>query len=88
MSIENRIEVIRQRLQEAFSPTQLEVQDDSPQHTGHLGSQQGAGHYTVIIAADCFKGQSRVAAHREIYQVLQDLMRDDIHALKISILPK
>ncbi|MCE3239427.1 MAG: hypothetical protein K0R24_2408 [Gammaproteobacteria bacterium] len=86
MSIENRIEVIRQRLQDAFAPTHLEVQDDSPQHIGHLGSQQGAGHYTVIIAADCFKHKSRVAAHREIYQVLQDLMREDIHALKISIL--
>ena len=82
----NRIQVIHQRLQEAFSPTQLDVQDDSPHHKNHIGSQNGAGHYSIVIAADCFKNKSRVAAHREIYQALQDLMQNDIHALKISIL--
>jgi len=82
----NRIQVIHQRLQEAFSPTQLDVQDDSPQHKNHIGSQHGAGHYTIVIAADCFKNKSRVAAHREIYQVLQDLMHDEIHALRITVL--
>lgn len=83
MTPQERITLIQQRLQDAFTPTQLEVQDDSAQHKGHVGSQHGAGHYTVVIAADCFKGKSRVAVHREIYHILSDLIPKEIHALQI-----
>ncbi|MHB1949724.1 MAG: BolA family protein [Gammaproteobacteria bacterium] len=83
-----RIEIIRQRLQHAFAPEQLEILDDSEQHKGHAGSRGGAGHYTVIIAADCFNNLSRVDSHRKIYAVLQDLIPHEIHALKINIVKK
>lgn len=81
-----RIELIQQRLQQAFAPTQLEVLDDSEQHKGHAGSQGGAGHYTVMIAAACFHELSRIDAHREIYKVLNDLIPDQVHALRIKII--
>ncbi len=87
MNAEQRIETIKQRLEKKFSPERLEVIDDSQQHRGHAGSQQGAGHYTIVIAADGFKQQSRVAIHRAIYQELTDLIPDEIHALRINVLP-
>jgi BolA protein len=80
----DRISLIRDRLQNAFSPSHLEVHDDSELHKGHAGSQGGAGHYTIVIAADCFKGKSRVAVHREVYKVLEDLIPQQIHALRIK----
>jgi BolA protein len=85
MVLEQRIEIIRKRLQDAFAPTSLDIIDDSEKHKGHAGSQGGAGHYTVIIEADCLKKKSRVAAHREIYRVLNDLVPHEIHALQIKI---
>ncbi len=84
MNTIDRIPFIKQRLQAAFSPIRLEVQDDSAKHKGHAGSQGGAGHYTIFIEADCFKGKSRVAIHREIYQVLNDMIPEQIHALQIK----
>lgn len=80
-----RIALIQQRLESAFMPTQLEVQDDSAQHQGHVGSRYGAGHYTMTILASCFKDKPRVAAHREIYSVLSDLIPEEIHALRIQV---
>jgi len=77
------IDIIHERLQQHFSPTLLEVQDDSARHQGHAGSANGAGHYTVIIRALCFENQSRLEVHRAIYQVLSDLIPDKIHALSI-----
>ena len=82
----HRIELIKTRLQNKFSPTHLEVIDDSAKHAGHAGAQGGAGHYTVIISAEYFSKISRVAAHREIYQVLNDLIPHEIHALQIKII--
>lgn len=81
-----RIEIIKNRLQTHFSPTHLEVIDDSAKHVGHAGAAGGAGHFTVIISASSLVGISRVAAHREIYQALTDLIPNEIHALKIKIL--
>ena len=81
----DRIRLIRERLQHAFNPSHLEVIDDSEQHRGHQGAEGGAGHYTVIISAACLSNQSRVAAHRDIYRVLNDLIPGQIHALKITL---
>lgn len=86
MTPDQRTAEIQKRLTENFSPSVLEVIDDSAKHIGHAGSQGGAGHYIVIIVADTFKNKSRTAAHREIYAVLGDLIPDEIHALQIKIL--
>lgn len=86
MTPEQRIQTIQDRLKTAFSPTELAIIDDSHKHIGHAGSQDGAGHYTVKIAADCFNNQSRVTIHREIYSVLSDMIPNEIHALQIHVL--
>lgn len=81
----NRSELIYSRLQQAFSPTHLEVIDESDQHIGHAGHQGGGRHFAVIIAADTLHGLSRVEAHRKIYDLFTDMMPEQIHALKIKI---
>ncbi len=80
---DERMQIIRQRLEKSFLPSHLEVIDDSEKHKGHAGSQGGAGHYTVVIRANSFAGKSRVMIHREIYHVLSDMIPNEIHALKI-----
>ena len=37
MSELNRVELIRERLEETLNPTQLEIVDDSHLHAGHSG---------------------------------------------------
>jgi BolA protein len=86
MQSPERIIIIRERLQAAFSPEKLDISDDSAAHVGHVGSQGGAGHYTVMISASCFKDMTRVAAHRVIYDCLADLIPEEIHALQIKML--
>lgn len=81
----DRINIIQQRLQDAFSPSHLEIIDDSERHKGHEGARGGAGHYTVIISAPCFDRLSKIDAHRKIYAALDDLIPDQIHALRIKI---
>ena len=80
-----RIPLIQQRIQDAFAPKQLEVIDDSHKHVGHVGSEGGAGHYTLVISGEVFAGLSRVETHRRIYAVLDDLIPQEIHALKIKV---
>ncbi len=77
---------IRQRLELAFQPQQLIVEDESWKHSGHAGVREhGGGHYVITIAAKPLSDQPRRQAHRLIYRALDDLFPRQIHALSICI---
>jgi BolA protein len=79
-------EKLQERLQEALSPTQLEVIDESHLHDGHAGAN-GSGygtHFRVRIRAAVFAGKSPVTRHRLVYDALQDFMAQGLHALAIE----
>ena len=80
-----RLQLIRQRLEDAFSPSHCDVIDESDKHIGHAGHQGGARHFAIMISTDCFKALSRVEAHRQVYALFADMMPETIHALRITI---
>lgn len=84
MPRELRVEAIRQRLQAAFDPLELEVIDDSHKHIGHEGAKDGRGHFRVRVISPTFAGMSPLACHRAVYAVLGTMMETDIHALSIQ----
>ena len=81
---EQRVAEIRRRLEAAFRPVALDVIDDSHKHAGHEGARDGRGHFRVQISAEAFRGKPPLARHRMVYEALGDLMKRDIHALKIE----
>jgi BolA protein len=83
MSVE-RVERIRQKLQAAFEPESLDVEDDSHKHVGHEGAKGGLGHFSVMIVSEHFNGMKPLARHRAVYAALGDMMQTDIHALAID----
>ena len=81
-----RLERIRVRLEQRFTPTTLEVVDESHLHAGHPGARSGKGHFRVRIVAPAFSGLPALRRHRLIYESLDELMTHDIHALSIEAL--
>ncbi len=81
-----RLDRIRHRLEERFAPTTLEVIDESHLHAGHAGARTGKGHYRVRIVASAFAGLPSLRRHRLVYETLDELMTQDIHALSIEAL--
>ena len=76
-------QAIRERLA-ALNPVELALHDESAEHAGHAGAASGGGHWQLTIVSEAFRNQSPVARHRMVYEALGDLMRSDIHALKIE----
>lgn len=74
---------IELELRNALAPLDLHVQDDSHLHAGHAGAREGR-HFSVRIVSPGFKGLSRVARHRLVYDALRSLMPRGIHALAID----
>lgn len=79
-------EQIHARLQETFAPDHLEVIDESEDHRGHAGYQDGGeSHFRVVIRADAFEPMSRIARHRAIHAALGKALIARIHALSLDI---
>jgi len=79
-----RVSAIRERLQQALSPLELEIVDESHKHAGHEGARDGRGHFRLRIVAAAFSGQPLIRRHQLVYAALADLMRSDIHALAME----
>jgi BolA family transcriptional regulator, general stress-responsive regulator len=78
MSIKQEIE---RRLQ-TLEPSELMLTDESAHHAGHQG-HGGGGHFLLKIVSSHFSEKSQIMRHRMIYQALNDLIPEKIHALSI-----
>jgi len=79
-------EQITDALKTAFTPSTLNVINESHLHAGHAGDDgTGESHWRVEIAAAAFDGQSRIAKHRAIHSALGPAIIGRIHALSLHI---
>jgi BolA protein len=79
-----RIDRIRALLEQAFSPLELEIIDESHLHAGHAGAREGKGHFRVRIVAESFRGRRSLERHRMVFAALGTMMSTDIHALSVT----
>ena len=81
-----RLAKIRERLETALAPAEIELDDESALHAGHAGAASGGGHYRVKIVCAKFEGLKLVMRHRLVYDSVHEMMHKEIHALAITAL--
>lgn len=80
-------QIISDKLQDAFQPIQLRLDDDSDRHAGHAGAAPGGeSHFNLLIESHVFAGMSRVARQRAVYAVLKEELAGQLHALSVKAL--
>lgn len=80
---------IKEKLEKAFNPTQLQVIDESHKHAGHTGMagrEAAESHFQVIIASEILTPMNRLARHRAVMDELADLMVERVHALRLEVI--
>lgn len=77
---------IAEKLSVKFTPSHLEVIDESEKHRGHGGYREGGEtHFRVRIASPQFTGMTRVAQHRAVMETLDAELKGGVHALAIEV---
>lgn len=71
---------IEEKLLSAFSPTHLDVVNESHQHNVPPGSES---HFKVVIVSKNFEGERLIKRHRAINKVLETELSEHIHALAL-----
>lgn len=83
MTMEQEIKV---RLEKHFPNCDFEIVNQSHLHSGHAGSPNtGQSHFHLTIVSDKFSGISRVKRHQMVYEIFDDLLKSDIHALALQL---
>ena len=69
---------IHAKLTESLSPVTLPIKDESFMHAGHSGNPSGDPD------AEAFAGMNMVARHRLVYGLLDQEIKDGVHALSLK----
>jgi len=84
MTIEQEIKKI---IEAQFTPTHLEVINESHKHAGHAGDDgSGQTHFKLIVVSTGFQGLSRVERQKEVNKTLISLFDRGLHALSMRLL--
>lgn len=78
----SREERLIQYFQKAFSPTVLEVHNESYLHRVPPNSET---HFKVLIVSNTFEGLSRAARHRAVFALTKDEQQNGLHALSLEL---
>ena len=81
----NFLEKIKLKLNKEFNPKKLILVDNSYLHTKHKSFDPKKIHLKIIIESDELKKIEKLEAHKAIFNILRQEMKDKIHALEIEI---
>jgi BolA protein len=75
-------QAIESKLRAAFSPSRLDLRDESARHAGHAHGGTET-HFDLTIESAVFAGLGRVERQRRVMAALKDELAGPVHALSI-----
>ena len=79
------LEKVKAKINNKFSPEQVLLIDNSYLHTKHKSFDANKFHLKLIIKSEKLKNMEKIDAHKAIFSILNDEMKNKIHALEIEI---
>lgn len=79
----NRKLRIEQALRTGLEPVELDVQDESRNHSVPEGAET---HFNVMVVTNAFEGMGRVDRHRRVHELLSEELKSGLHALTLTLL--
>ena len=79
------LENIKARINKKLNPEQISLIDNSSLHFKHKSFDIHKLHLKLIIKSEKLRKLRKIDAHRVIFSILKDEMKDKIHSLEIKI---
>ncbi len=76
---------IKGKIDQKINPKNITLIDNSKFHTKHKSFDSNKVHLKIIIESNELKNMTKIEAHKEIFSILKDEMKNKIHALEIEI---
>ena len=79
------LEEVKAKINNKLSPEHILLIDNSYLHTKHKSFDSNKFHLKLIIKSDKLKNMKKIDAHKVIFSILDNEMKNKIHSLEIKI---
>ena len=76
---------IKKKIYKEINPKNIILIDNSNLHKKHKSFDLNKFHFKIIIESDKLKKMHKIDAHKKIFSILKEEMKNKIHALEIEI---
>ena len=77
---------IKKKITKEINPQNITLIDNSNLHKKHKSFDANKFHFKIIIESKKLKKMNKIEAHKKIFSILKDEMKNKIHALEIEII--
>ena len=81
----NFFDKVKEKINKKINPENIILIDNSHLHTKHKFFNKNKLHLKIIIKSEKLKRMNKIDAHKEVFSILKDEMKNNIHALEIEI---
>ena len=81
----NFLDEVKEKINNNIKPENIILIDNSSLHAGHKSFDPNKLHLKIIIESKKLRNMDKIAAHKEIFSILEKEMKNKIHALEIEI---
>ena len=85
MNINQLTEIVKKKLKNNISCDKIEIQDKTFLHKNHVSNDKNKFHIKLIITSEYLKKKNKIQSTKEIYKILEEELKHNIHSIQISI---
>ena len=85
MNINQLTEIVKKKLKNNISCDKIEIQDKTFLHKNHTSNDKNKFHLKLIITSEYLKKKNKIQSTKEIYKVLDEELKHNIHSIQILI---
>tara|TARA_B100001540_G_scaffold13892_1_gene12125 strand:- start:138 stop:398 length:261 start_codon:yes stop_codon:yes gene_type:complete len=85
MNINQLTEIVKKKLKNNISCDKIEIQDKTFLHKNHVSNEKNKFHIKLIITSEYLRKKNKVQSTKEIYKILEEELKHNIHSIQISI---
>ena len=76
---------IKEEINKTINPENITLIDNSSFHNKHKFFDSNKFHLKIVIKSAKLKNMDKITAHKKIFSILKNEMKNKIHALEIEI---
>ena len=76
---------IKEKINKEIDAKNITIIDNSSFHTKHKSFDPNKFHLKIIIESEKLKNMNKIEAHKKIFSILKEEIKNKIHALEIEI---
>ena len=77
--------IIEKKISQNISCKKIIIEDKTYLHKNHKNHEKNKFHIKLIIKSDYLKKKNKIESTKEIYKILEEELKNNIHSIQLSI---